>query len=163
MEVILLEKAGYDQAVAHCLDAVYRTALNCCKSRQDAEDVVQTAFLKLLECDTSFQDETHIRRWLIRVAVNESHSLWRSFWRRNVSSLDGQTVEPAFSQPEHSDLFYAVQGLPVRYREVVHLYYYEEYSIREIAALLRLSETAVQTRLMRARRKLKQKLMQNRS
>ena len=153
-----MEKAVYDQAVSHCLDAVYRTALNCCKNRQDAEDVVQTAFLKLLECGTPFQDETHIRRWLIRVAVNESHSLRRSFWRRNVSSLDGQTAEPAFSQPEHSDLFYAVQELPVRYREVVHLYYYEEYNIREIAALLHLSETAVQTRLLRARRKLKQQL-----
>lgn len=158
--MIFLEKADYDQAVAHCLDAVYRTALNCCRNRQDAEDVVQTTFLKLLECDTPFQDEIHIRKWLIRVAVNESHSLWRSFWRRNVSSLDGQTAEPTFSLPEHSDLFYAVQGLPVRYREVVHLYYYEEYSIREIAALLHLSETAVQTRLMRARRKLKL-LLQN--
>ncbi len=85
-----MEKAVYDQAVVHCLDAVYRTALNCCNNRQDAEDVVQTAFLKLLECSTPFQDETHIRRWLIRVAVNESHSLRRSFWRRNVSSLDGE-------------------------------------------------------------------------
>lgn len=155
-----MEKTVYDRAVAGCLDAVYRTALNCCRNRQDAEDVVQTAFLKLLECDTPFQDETHIRRWLIRVAVNEAHSLWRSFWRRNVSSLEEQTAEPVFSQPEYSDLFYAVQDLPVRYREVVHLYYYEEYSIREIAALLHLSETAVQTRLMRARRKLKQHLKQ---
>lgn len=85
-----MEKAVYDQAVSHCLDAVYRTALNCCKNRQDAEDVVQTAFLKLLECSTPFQDETHIRRWLIRVAVNESHSLRRSFWRRNVSSPGGE-------------------------------------------------------------------------
>ena len=64
-------------------------------------------------------------------------------------------AEPAFSEPENSDLFYAVQKLPVRYRKVVHLYYYEEYSIREIAELLKISETAIQTRLMRARRKLK--------
>ena len=153
-----MERTAYNRAVKLCLDAVYRAAWNSCKNPHDAEDVVQTVFLKLLECDVDFQDDEHVRRWLIRVAVNESHSLRRSFWRRNVSSLDGQTAEPAFSQPEHSDLFYAVQELPVRYREVVHLYYYEEYSIREIAALLHLSETAVQTRLMRARRKLKQQL-----
>lgn len=48
-----------------------------------------------------------------------------------------------------------MQKLPIRYREVVHLYYYEDYSIREIAELLKISETAIQTRLMRARRKLK--------
>ncbi len=153
-----MEKADYDRAVKLCLDVVYRTALNCCRNPQDAEDVVQTAFLKLLECDTHFQDEDHIRRWLIRVTVNESHSIWRSFWRRNVSPLEEQTAEPAFTQPENSDLFYAVQKLPVRYREVVHLYYYEEYSIREIAEILHISETAIQTRLMRARRKLKQQL-----
>lgn len=150
-----MEKTDYDRAVRLCLDAVYRTALNCCRNPQDAEDVVQTAFLKLLECGTPFQDDEHVRRWLIRVAVNEAHSVWRSFWRRNVSSLEEQTQEPVFSQPENSDLFYAVQKLPVRYREVVHLYYYEEYSIREIAAILRISETAIQTRLMRARKKLK--------
>ena len=66
-----------------------------------------------------------------------------------------RSAEPAFSEPENSELFYAVQKLPVRYREVVHLYYYEDYSIREIAALLNISETAIQTRLMRARKKLK--------
>ncbi|MDE7319206.1 MAG: RNA polymerase sigma factor [Lachnospiraceae bacterium] len=150
-----MEKTDYDRAVSLCLDAVYRTALSCCKNQQDAEDVVQTAFLKLLECDTPFQDEEHVRRWLIRVALNEAHSIWRSFWRRNVFSLEEQTAEPAFSEPENSELFYAVQKLPVRYREVVHLYYYEDYSIREIAALLNISETAIQTRLMRARKKLK--------
>ena len=153
-----MEKTDYDRAVRLCLDAVYRTALNCCRNPQDAEDVVQTAFLKLLECGTPFQDDEHVRRWLIRVAVNEAHSVWRSFWRRNVSSLEEQTQEPVFSQPENSDLFYAVQKLPVRYREVVHLYYYEEYSVREIADLLKISETAIQTRLLRARKKLRQQL-----
>ena len=150
-----LEKAAYDRAVRLCLDPVYRTALNCCRNPQDAEDVVQTAFLKLLECGTPFQDEEHIRKWLIRVAVNEAHSIWRSFWRRNVCSLEEQPTEPSFTEPEHSELFHAMQKLPIRYREVVHLYYYEDYSIREIAELLKISETAIQTRLMRARRKLK--------
>ncbi len=72
--------------------------------------------------------------------------------------MEELTAEPVFSEPENSELFYAVQKLPVRSREVVHLYYYEEYSIKEIAAILGISETAIQTRLMRARGKLKQEL-----
>lgn len=75
-----------------------------------------------------------------------------------MTSLEELPFEPSFSTEEHSELFYAVQGLPVKYREVMHLYYYEEYSIKEIAVLLHLSETAIQTRLMRARKKLKQQL-----
>ena len=153
-----MERTAYNRAVKLCLDAVYRAAWNSCKNPHDAEDVVQTVFLKLLECDVDFQDDEHVRRWLIRVTVNEAHSLWRSFWKRNVCSMEELTAEPVFSEPENSELFYAVQKLPVRYREVVHLYYYEEYSIKEIAAILGISETAIQTRLMRARGKLKQEL-----
>ena len=153
-----MEREAYDRAVSSCLDAVYRTALNCCRNPQDAEDVVQTAFLKLLESETVFQNEEHVRRWLIRVAVNESHSLWRSFWRRKVTSLEDETLEPVFSQPEHSELYDAVQRLPVRYRETVHLYYYEDYPVKEIAHILQKKETTIQTRLMRARKMLKKQL-----
>lgn len=140
------------------LDTVYRVALSCCKNPYDAEDVVQTVFLKLLEHTEDFKEQEHLRRWLIRVTINEAHSLWRTFQRRKMTSLEELPFEPSFSTEEHSELFYAVQGLPVKYREVVHLYYYEEYSIKEIAVLLHLSETAIQTRLMRARKKLKQQL-----
>ena len=151
-----MEREAYDRAVSSCLDAVYRTALNCCRNPQDAEDVVQTAFLKLLESETVFQNEEHVRRWLIRVAVNESHSLWRSFWRRKVTSLEDETLEPVFSQPEHSELYDAVQRLPVRYRETVHLYYYEELSTEEIGQILRRKTSTVRTQLTRARAVLKE-------
>lgn len=153
-----MEAPEYQRIVRLYLDTVYRTALNCCKNPQDAEDVVQNTFLKLLEHPAEFQNNDHIRRWLIRVAVNEAHSLWRSPWKRSVSSLEELNVDPSFTLPENSELFYAVQKLSPRYREVVHLYYYEEYSIKEIAEILHISETAIQTRLMRARGKLKHQL-----
>lgn len=66
--------------------------------------------------------------------------------------------EPEFFEPEQSELFWAVQKLSPKYREVTYLYYYEEYSIKEIAKLLHISETAIQTRLMRAREKLREQL-----
>ena len=92
------------------------------------------------------------------MTINEAKSLWRSFWRKKVISLEETLEEPKFFEPEKSELFWAVQKLPPRYREVTYLYYYEEYSIKEIAKLLRISETAIQTRLMRAREKLRQQL-----
>ena len=98
----------------------------------------------------------YARKWLIRVAVNECHSLWRSAWKRHTSYLEELTEEPVFSTPEKSNLYYAVRELPLKYRQIVHLYYFEEYSIREISELMKLSETAVKTRLQRSRQKLKE-------
>lgn len=153
-----MEDREYDRIVHMYLDPVYRTALSCCKNPYDAEDAVQNTFLKLLRTKTEFSDDEHIRKWLIRVAVNESNSMWRSAWKKKVSSLEELKCEPEFSLPENSDLYEAVQSLSLKYREVVHLYYYEEYSVREIAQILNVSETAIQTRLLRARKKLKQQL-----
>ena len=116
--------------------------------------------MKLLLKAPEFQDEEHIRRWLLRVAANESNSLWRSFWKKRTVSLDETEELPVFSVREQSDLFEAVRKLPRGYREAVHLYYYEGYSVKETAEILSLSETAVQTRLLRARRKLKNELQE---
>ena len=140
------------------LDTIYRVAINGCKSHADAEDVVQNTFLKLLKTEEAFADDDHARKWLIRVAVNECNTLWRSPWKKHITSLEELSAEPAFTSPEKSSLYHAVMNLPVKYRQVVHLYYYEGYSIREIAGLLKLSETAVQTRLLRARKQLKELL-----
>ena len=103
----------------------------------------------------NFDSEDYARKWLIRVAVNECHSLWRSGWKRHTAYLEEITEEPVFSTPEKSSLYYAVRELPIKYRQIVYLYYYEEYSIREIAGMLKVSETAVKSRLLRARQKLK--------
>ena len=121
---------------------------------------MQNTFLKLISRTPGFRDEEHIRRWLLRVAVNESNSLWRSAWKKRIVPLDETKDLPVFPPGEQSDLFEAVRKLPRRYREAVHLYYYEGYSVRETAEILSVSETAVQTRLLRARRKLKDELQE---
>ena len=156
-----METKEYERLASAYLDCIYKVALNGCKNYSDAEDVVQNTFIKLLEKEDIFEDDDHARKWLIRVAVNECNSFWRSPWKRHTTSIEELKQEPVFSSPEKSDLYYAVRELPVKYRQIVHLYYFEDYSTKEIAQIMRLSETAVQTRLLRARQKLKEKLKED--
>lgn len=160
-----MDNEEYERVVTEYADVVYRVALSYAKSKQDAEDVLQSTFLKLLTAKVEFRDEEHIRRWLIRVAVNESNRLWSSFWRRNVDYVQAdegakaaQVWEPEFSCVENLDLYRALQQLPPKCRVVVHLFYYEGYSSREIASILHIREATVRTRLVRARKLLKQQL-----
>ncbi|MCC8167973.1 MAG: sigma-70 family RNA polymerase sigma factor [Clostridiales bacterium] len=142
-------------------DLSYRVALSGCRHQQDAEDVVQNVMLKLFSGRREFADEDHLRRWIVRVTVNECKDLWRSPWKVHTISIDEMTEEPIFSQPEYESLYEALRKLDEKYRIVVHLYYYEGYSVREIAGLLHRRETTVQTQLMRARNKLKEQLKED--
>lgn len=176
-----MDGRAYMDAVKAYADIVYRTALSYTKASHDAEDVTQTVFMKLLEMNDSFTDEEHLRRWLIRVTVNECKNLWKSFWRRRVGLFDQTTEEaqepynfkgytesglrrgmppepPEFTELSQSALYEAVMALPRDYRIVVHLFYYEDYNTGEIAKLLHIREQTVRTRLVRARNRLKQRL-----
>lgn len=153
-----MDAKEYERLSVLYLDCVYRIALNGCKNYADAEDIVQNTFLKLLECEHNFASDEQAKYWLIRVAINECNSLWRNPWKKRTSFLEELEQEPSFSTPEKSDLYYAVKELPIKYRQIVHLYYFEDYSVKEIADIMKLSETAVQTRLLRARQKLKENL-----
>lgn len=155
---IVLDTNEYERLVTLYLDCIYRIALNGCHNYMDAEDVVQNTFMKLLGKEEYFADDGQAKFWLIRVAMNECKSLWRTTWKRRVTSMEELSHEPAFRMPERSNLYYAVRELPIKYRQVVHLYYFEDYSVKEIADIMNLSETAVQNRLFRARQKLKEKL-----
>lgn len=156
----------YTRIVQAYMDTVYRIAINYAKSVHDAEDVVQNTFVKLLTRKVDFRDEEHIRRWLIRVAVNECNNLCSSYWRRNVDSMDaiGAGMEFTAQEPEsgaaseYSSLYDAVRMLPPKCRIVVHLFYYEGYSSKEIADILHIREATVRTRLVRARKLLKEQL-----
>lgn len=153
-----MDSKEYKRLADQYIDMVYRVALNGCKNKYDADDVVQNTFIKLLKCKKQFDTDEHVRNWLIRVAVNECNSLWNSSWRKKVTSLDEREDEPAFTTPEKSELYDLVMKLPPKYRQVVYLYYYEEFSVKEVAEMVKISETAVQTRLQRARKKLKDQL-----
>lgn len=153
-----MDTKEFERLTTLFLDCIYRVAWSGCRNYTDAEDVVQNTFLKLLQRKENFAEDTHAKYWLIRVTMNECKSLWRTPWKQRVTSTEELFCEPAFETPEQSELYYAVRELPVKYRRVVHLYYFEDYNVKEIAGILKISETAVQTRLLRARQKLKEKL-----
>lgn len=131
-------------------DRVYRLALSYTKSVPDAEDVCQTVFLKLLQQPTRPPEAE--KAWLIRVTANQCRDLLKSSWRRRTTPLEEAVY---FSVPEDQELFQAVMALPPKDRVVIHLHYYEGYTAREIGSQLGISESAVQNRLMRARKRLK--------
>ena len=153
-----MDTKEFERLTTLFLDCIYRVAFSGCRNYPDAEDVVQNTFLKLLQRKENFAEDTQAKYWLIRVTMNECKSLWRTPWKQRVTSTEELFCEPAFETPEQSELYYAVRELPVKYRRVVHLYYFEDYNVKEIAGILKISETAVQTRLLRARQKLKEKL-----
>lgn len=145
-----LTEAEFLAAFHRQKDRVYRLALSYTKSVPDAEDISQTVFLKLLQ-QTAMEPEAE-RAWLIQVTVNQCRNLFRSSWRKRIVPLDEAL---SFAAPEDRELFQTVMALPSKDRVVIHLHYYEGYTAREIGAQLGLSESAVQNRLMRARKRLK--------
>lgn len=134
---------------------LFVAAFNVCKDAEDAKDVVQDTFIQYHTSTKDFTDEQHIRAWLFRVALNRAKDINRSFWRKHKVSLEDYTETLPFTKPADHDLFDAVMQLPEKYRIVIHLFYYEDYRIHEIADILKISESNVKVRLSRGRKLLK--------
>ncbi|WP_303436574.1 RNA polymerase sigma factor [uncultured Oscillibacter sp.] len=149
-----MTESTFTAATERHLDMVYRIALNWFRNPADAEDAAQTVMLKLWQSDTEFADGEHLRRWLARVTLNVCKDMARSPWRRHTVSLE-ELRSPVFSDGERRAVYREVMALPGKYRVPLYLYYYEGYSVAEIGELLRLNASTVQTRLARARGKLK--------
>lgn len=147
----------YTKAVYRNNKRLYLLALSFVGQQQDAEDVLQNVFLKLWRSGVSYQDDTHIDKWLTRVTVNESKSLLRKASRKNVP-LDETQQTFALEQTEGEEVVAAVMRLPPSLRSVIHLYFFEELSVKDIAGLLHLGQSAVKTRLYRGRCLLRQYL-----
>lgn len=150
----MLTETEFTAAAERHLDMVYRIAINSLRHPADAEDAVQNTMLRLWRTDTDFAGEEHLRRWLARVAVNESRRIAAHPWRRRAVSLE-EAREPVFQDRERRELYEAVMGLPAKYRVPLYLYYYEGYAVAEIGEILGLKPSTVQTRLSRGREKLK--------
>lgn len=141
------------------IDTVFRVALNYLKNGTEADDVTQNVFLKLWKEKKPFDNEEHIRNWLIRVTINECKSLLRSNWRSR-ESFEDYAAKLSFVTPEHSELFYAVMDLPQKYRMPIYLYYYEDYSTEEVAKILGIPRATVGTQLRRGRQLLREILQE---
>ena len=139
-------------------DSLFAAAFNICRNAQDAEDVIQDTFVQYYTTKKEFENEQHIRAWLLRVVINKAKNVTRTFWRRNKISIEDYMETLTFDTPESETLFETVMQLPEKYRIAIHLYYYEDYAVREIADILKLSESNVKTRLSRGRAMLKKEL-----
>ena len=136
-------------------DMVYRLALSYTKSRTHADDVAQEVFLRFLRTDKVFESEEHIKAWLIKVTVNRSKSVFSDLWVKRTVPLE---EDIPFSSPELSDVYFAVLKLPPKYKTAIHLFYYEDMSVKSIAECLGEKEATVKTLLHRGRKILKKSL-----
>lgn len=149
-------------------DMLFKIAYLRLKSVQDAEDVIQEVFYQYLKRTEGFSDGEHEKAWLIRVTLNACHKVWRSAWSRHRSDEDVVLYEnfaDDSSQPgpeenlvaavESRMLLEAVGTLPAKYRDVIHLFYYEEMSVREIAVATGRKESTVTSQLTRGRELLR--------
>lgn len=144
------------------IDAVERNnrrlfliALSYTKNQMDAQDILQNTFLKLWKNTKAFKNDEHLDKWLTRVAVNESKNLLKSPFKNRSVPLEGNDVKYDFETEQDQWLFDAVMKLPLKQRTVIHLFYYEDMSVKEIAETLSIRSNAVKTRLSRGRMQLK--------
>lgn len=153
-------RLSVDEAFSRYKDRVFSAAFNVCQNWADADDVVQSTFLKYYNLDLPFESEEHLKAWLLRVAINHAKDMTKSFWKRNRVPWEDYMNELPFGEADDSRLFEAVMRLPEKSRVVIHLFYYEDYAITEIAQILNRQEGTVKSQLNRGRKLLKTMLME---
>ncbi len=142
-------------------DMIYRIAYVRTLNESDSQDILQEVFWRYIRAVPSFSDEGHCRAWFIRTAINCSKTLLTSAWRRH-TELGAEPADETFSRMERdTEVYHAVMQLAPGLRTVVHLYYYEDCTTSEIAKLTGLSQSAVKSRLMRARDQLRRMLKED--
>lgn len=141
-----------EEAFALYGDMVLRLAIARTGNREDGEDLLQEVFVRYIRSGTLFDSEEHRKAWLIRVTINCAKSLAASAWKTRKVTLEDCFTEAL--PPEKGEVYYAVMSLPPKYRTVVHLFYYEDMSTKEIASVMGCADATVRSLLARARKKL---------
>ncbi|MGN0498497.1 MAG: RNA polymerase sigma factor [Acutalibacteraceae bacterium] len=142
----------FEQLVDEYSDMIYRIAYQNLRSSYDAEDIMQDVFLSLLKSNAEFSDSAHIKAWLIKVTVNKCIDFKKSARNRTTVTLDEQS---AHYDSEEQGVMDEIFRLPEEERNIIYLYYYEGYTISEIAQILGKKQNTVNSKLQRARKKLK--------
>ncbi len=151
---IMTTNENFTYIARRYMDTIFRLAFSYLKSRTDADDVTQNVLLKLYRYHGDFENEDHLKHWLIRVTINECKSVFRSPWRKT-EDIAEYANSLSMPTPEHAELLEAVMKLPPKYRAAIYLFYYEGYATAEIAELLHTPEATVRTHLARGREKLR--------
>ena len=147
-----------NRAIERHADTVRRLCMIHLKNYADTEDIFQTVFLKYVLSSVSFENEEHERAWFIRVTINACKDLLKNFFRSHTVSIDEVLEQPVEIREDNREVLEAVLSLPARYRDVVYLYYYEEYTAPEIGKILGKNVNTIYTLLNRAKKILRKKL-----
>ena len=151
---------GTDGYIQYVLDTYSQTIIRLCytyvRNIFDAEDIAQDVLVALLKRGKGFESTEHEKAWLLRTAINKSKNHVKSGWiTRTVNFDDAECSETAELTEEQSEVMEAVLSLPEKYRTVIHLFYYNSYSIKEISAITGKKPATVGTLLARGRKILK--------
>lgn len=157
-----MKEAQAQRIVALYADMILRISYQYLKQTMDAEDICQTVFLKYLTAQPHFDTEEHEKAWIIRTTINACKDHLKSAFFRRTVSLEEASPLSVPAVPE-SSILPALNSLPEKYRICLYLYYYEDYTGKEIAAILGKSEAAVSQYLSRGRQKLRNLLSEERS
>lgn len=147
-----------NRAIERHADTVRRLCMIHLKNYADTEDIFQTVFLKYVLSSVSFENEEHERTWFIRVTINACKDLLKNFFRSHTVSMEEVLEQSAEIEQDHREVLEAVLSLPARYRDVVYLYYYEEYTAPQIGRILGKNVNTIYTLLNRAKKILREKL-----
>lgn len=151
-EAVRREDDYIERIVTDYSDLVYKLAYAQTRNKNDADDIYQEVFLRLIRKRPELHHPEHEKAWLIRVTVNCCNSFWRTASRRR---LQTQEISDADASAEQSELRYLLDQLPQKYRAVIHLFYYEDMTTAQISAVLNTKESTVRVQLTRARQMLK--------
>ena len=157
-----MEKASFGtndvvtEALEKYADMVRRICFVYLRNHADVEDVFQEVFLKLLQSNVEFENDEHTKAWLCRVTINQCKDCCKSFFRKNVCSIEDMDLP--FEDKAESDVMTAVISLPPKYKDLIYLFYYEDYTVPQMAKLLNQKENTIYSNLHRARKLLKQEL-----
>jgi RNA polymerase sigma factor (sigma-70 family) len=158
---VQIELLRTDDSITEILEKYADTVLRLCfvfmRNKTDAEDVFQNVFLKLCKIKPSFNDDEHIKAWLITVTTNECKNQFKSFWKKKVVCID--EVISSVKQKDSRAIVSYITHLPLKYRNVLYLHYFEDYKVNELALIFKTNESTVKTRLKRGRELLKSELI----
>ena len=152
----LVPNDAVTEALRKYSDMVRRICFMYLRNYADVEDVFQEVLLKLLQSEVVFENDEHTKAWLCRIAINKCKDVCKSFFRKHVCSIED--MELPFEDKVESDVMVAVLSLPPKYKDVIYLFYYEGYTVPEMAKLLNQKENTIYSNLHRARELLKREL-----
>lgn len=134
-------------------DMLFRICMVYLGNKEDVEESMQEAFIKLIYNCPQFTCDEHEKAWLIRITTNICKDMLRSVWHKRVVKMDN--IETYYDNPSDMHIIEEILKLPTKYKAVIHLYYFENYSVKQISETLKITESAVKMRLKRGRDILK--------